>query len=137
MKEEFTLVSKMNPPKLALPRFVPFVLKGTFGAVWYDTEEKQYVIHCPKCHTPITYNTLKSAYLEMVLSDRHCCQGCRASITFEKDPGLIGMFLDFWYRMGKFPESDSWIEAVPQSQLNLWEKEIRAALNTAQIKGDG
>jgi hypothetical protein len=66
----------------------------------------------------------------MVWGDRQCCQGCRARNTFEKDPGLIGMLLDFWYRMGKFPESDSWLEGVPHAQLNLRGKEIRAGLNS-------
>jgi hypothetical protein len=129
------ITSKIS--KLVPSRYVPFVLKDTVLAVWYDNQEGQYVVLCPQCHEVISYRTLSVLYHEMVWGDRHCCQGCRARITFEKDPGLIGMFLDFWYRMGKFPESDSWIEAIPQPQLNLWEKEIRAALNTAQMKGDG
>jgi len=118
------------------PRYVPYALKGTILAVWYDCQENKYWVVCPKCHALIIYPSLDSLYHEMVWGDRQCCQGCRARITFEKEPGLIGMFLDFWYRTGKFPESDSWLEAVPQPQLNLWGKEIRAALNAAQMKGE-
>jgi hypothetical protein len=122
----------MNSPiaKLILPRYVPFVLKGTVLAVWYDSREEKYVVVCPKCHTLITYDSLDAIYHEMVCRDRQCCQGCRARITLEKDPGLTGLFLDFWYRTGKFPESDSWLEAIPQPQLNFWAKEIKAALKT-------
>jgi hypothetical protein len=121
-------------PKLVPSRYVPFVLKDTVLAVWYDNQKEQYVVLCPQCHEMISHRTLNALYHEMVLGDRQCCQGCRARITFEKDPGLIGMFLDFWYRTGNFPKSDSWIEAVPQPQLNLWGKKISAAINAIQIK---
>jgi hypothetical protein len=117
---------------MTLPRYVPFVLKDTVLAVWYDSQEDKYMVVCPKCHKLITCNSLDSLYHEMVWNGRQCCQGCRAKISFERDPGLIGMFLDFWYRTGKFPESDSWIEAVPQPQLNFWGKEIKAALQEGQ-----
>jgi hypothetical protein len=59
---------------------------------------------------------------EMVRSERKCCQGCRAKISFEKNPWLIGVFLDFWCRTGNFPESESWLAVVPQKQFNLWAK---------------
>jgi hypothetical protein len=124
-------------PKWIPSRYVPFVLKDTVLAVWYDNQKKQYVVLCPQCHEVISYRSLDALHREMVGSDRQCCQGCRAKITFEKDPGLIGMFLDFWYRTGEFPESDSWLEALPRSHFNLWGKEIKAALNAAVMKGDG
>ena len=104
---------------LTLPRYVPFVVKGTLLAVWYDSQKDQYVVLCPKCHGLIIYDKLGIVYREMVLSERKCCQGCRAKISFEQDPGLIGVFLDFWHRTGNFPESASWLEAIPQQQFNL------------------
>ena len=117
-------------------RYVPFVLKDTVLAVGYDPQKDQYAVLCPQCHEVILYRTLEALCREMVRSDRRCCQGCRARITFEKNPGLIGIFLDFWSRTGKFPESDSLLEAAPQPQLNLWQGEIRAALSAAKTKGD-
>ena len=104
---------------LTLPRYLPFVVKGTLLAVWYDSQEDQYVVLCPKCHGLIIYDKLGIVYREMVLSERKCCQGCRAKISFEQDPGLIGVFLDFWHRTGNFPESASWLEAIPQQHFNL------------------
>ena len=126
------VTSKSIPSK-----YVPFVLKDTVLTVGYDPQKEQYAVLCPECHEVILYRTLEALYCEMVRSDRRCCQGCRARITFEKDPGLIGIFLDFWHRTGKFPESDSWLEAVPQPQLNLWGKEIGAVLCAACMEGDG
>jgi len=113
------LVLSSDILNLAPPRYVPLVVKGTLLAVWYDTQEGQYVVLCPKCHRLITYDTLGIVYREMVLSERRCCQGCRAKISFEQNPGLIGVFLDFWCRTGNFPENASWLEDVPAQQLNL------------------
>jgi hypothetical protein len=107
---------------LTLPRYVPCVIKGTSLGVWYDNWEDQYRVLCPQCHCLIPCATIEIVYREMVLSERKYCQGCRAKISFEKNPRLIGVFLDFWCRTGNFPESESWIEAVPQKQFNLWAK---------------
>ena len=117
-----------NFSNLIPPRYVPFVLKDTVLAVWFDNREGKYAAVCPNCHEVISYCTLDALYREMVWSEQRCCQGCRARITLEKDPGLIGLFLDFWYRTGKFPESSSWIEAIPPHLLNVWQREIRASL---------
>lgn len=103
---------------LTLPRYVPFVVKGTSLAVWYDSQEGKYVIRCPKCQRLIGYDTLGIVYHEMVWSERKCCQGCRARISFEQNPGLTGAFLDFWHRTGHFPESTSWLEAFPRQKVN-------------------
>jgi len=109
-------------PKLTAPRHVPWLIKGTSLGVWYDTREDQYRVLCPRCHCWITYETIGVLYREMVLSERKCCQGCRAKISFEKNPRVIGLFLDFWCRTGNFPESASWLEALPREQFNLWAK---------------
>ncbi len=98
---------------LTLPRYVPMAVKGTLLAVWYDRHEEKYLVLCPNCSELVTYDTFDVFYRETVLSESKCCQGCRAGISFEQDPGLIGMFLDFWSRTGNFPESASWLEAVP------------------------
>ena len=86
------------------------------------------MVLCPRCHRLITCETFGIVYREMVWGARKCCQGCRAKISFERDPGLIGLFLDFWCRTGAFPQSAIWFGAIPQPQLNLWAKEIKAAL---------
>ena len=82
-----------------------------------------------------TYDTLDSLYHEFISSDRKCCQGCRARISFIKNPELVGLFLDFWYRTGAFPQSTSWLEAIPQAQFILWAKAIRAAFQREETQG--
>jgi len=104
---------------LTLPRYVPLAVKGTLLAVWYDSQEDQYLALCPECHELINCNTLGIVYREMVLGERKCCQGCRAKASFEQAPGLIGAFLDFWQRTGNLPESASWLDAISQQQFNL------------------
>ncbi len=108
--------------KLTPPRYVPWVIKGTSLGVWYDTQGDRYRVLCPQCHCLVTCDTIEIVYREMVLGERKCCQGCRAKIAFEKSPRLAGVFLDFWCRTGHFPESASWLAAVPQKHFNLWEK---------------
>ena len=104
---------------LTPPRYVPFI-KGRSLALWYDTQEKQFLALCPQCKSLVHYRTAGVAYREMVLSAGKCCQGCRARSSFEKSPGLIGPFLDFWCRTGRLPESASWLEEIPRRGFNLW-----------------
>jgi hypothetical protein len=123
-----------NALNLTLPRYVPLVVKGTLLAIWHDSERDQYLVLCPICHELILCDTLDIVYQEMVWSERKCCQGCRAKVTFQEDPGLIGVFLDYWLRTGNFPESASWLEAIPPEQYNLWAKAIPAALEADRKK---
>jgi hypothetical protein len=118
-KEQFNSVGSSAIPKLTFPRYVLLVIKDASLALWHDSQEDQYVVLCPKCRRLITYDALGVVYREIVLSERKCCHGCRAKISFEQDPGLIGVFLDFWSRTANFPESVSWLEAIPQQQLNI------------------
>lgn len=120
---------------LTLPRYMPFAVKGTLLAVWYGSQEDQYIVLCPKRHDLIICDTLGIVYREMVWSRHKCCEGCRAKVSFEQDPTLIGVFLGYWYRTGNFPESTSWLETIPPEQFTLWAKAIRAALEADLRKG--
>ena len=104
-------------------------------AVGHDLQTGQYFALCPQCRERIACDTLDGLYQELISCDRKCCQGCRARITLERNPGLVGLFLDFWYRTGTFPQSTSWLEAIPQTQFILWAKEIRAAFQREETQG--
>ena len=119
--------------KLTSPRFVAVLKEGTPLAVWYDNIEKRYVAVCRKCSETVSYESLNALYRELVTSDSKCCQGCRASTTFERNPSLIGLFLDFWCRRRVFPESSSWMEAVPPHPFGLRPKELEAAFEADEI----
>ena len=121
-KEQIILEVNPGIASLTAPRYVPWVIKGTSLGVWYDIREDQYRVLCPQCHCLVTCETIEIVYREMVMSERKCCQGCRAKISLGKNPRIIGVFLDFWCRTGNFPESSSWLAAIPEKQFNLWAK---------------
>jgi len=104
-------------------------------AVGHDLQSGQYFTLCPQCRERIACDTLAGLYHELIPNDRKCCQGCRARITLERNPGLVGLFLDFWCRTGTLPRSTSWLEAIPQTQFILWAKEIRAAFQSGETQG--
>jgi len=79
----------------------------------------------------ITYYSLDELYETLVWSEPQCCQGCRARIALLYCPRLVDMFLDFWCRTGEFPQSPSWVEAIPKQQCTMWAKEIQAGLEAA------
>jgi predicted RNA-binding Zn-ribbon protein involved in translation (DUF1610 family) len=72
----------------------------------------QYLWRCPECGETIRLSNKAAVYLA---EQAGRCQGCRAKATFQQKPGLIGFFLDFWARADAWPQSDSWMEAVPAS----------------------
>jgi hypothetical protein len=121
----------LKPPSL---RYLPFIGQAMSWAVWYDTQMGQYVALCPVCHQKVTYATAEALHRELKSGVNPGCQGCRAKRSFEQNPGLIGLFLDFWYRTGTFPQNPTWLEAIPSPQFNLWGREIRTYLEAEREK---
>ena len=113
------MVGNSDISTLTLPRYVPLVVKGPSLAVWFDSQKNQFIVLCPQCRRLVTYQTFDIAYREMVLSERKRCQGCRAKISFEKAPRLIGVFFDFWRRTGDLPESAAWFETYSREESDL------------------
>ena len=127
--------TEKNFLKSSSPRYLPFAGQAASWGVWYDTRKDQYLALCPVCRQQVTYATAEALHRELRGAMTAGCQGCRAKRSFEQNPGLIGVFLDFWYRTGTFPQSPSWLEAIPPSQFNLWGREIRAVLQPEQGPG--
>lgn len=65
--------------------------------------------NCPQCKRDIYFPNPLALGLAKQAGG---CQGCRAKATFEKNPGLIELFADFWDRTS-YPQSSSWTEVVP------------------------
>ena len=118
---------------LAPPRFAPCPSRGRAPAVWYDRDEDRFLAFCPRCRELIAYATLSALHHELVTGEKRCCQGCRARTSFEKNPGLIGSFLEFWRKTDSFPQSTSWLEGIPENMLTFWTREIRAALGIGKM----
>lgn len=76
-----------------------------------------YVWRCPRCGEDIQLPNL----LAVRLSNRAGgCQGCLAKSTFERNPWMVDVFLDFWIRTGHWPKSSIWMEAVmPASTVSV------------------
>ncbi len=82
-----------------------------------DLQTGEYLWRCPQCGEHIRFPNL----LALRLAERAGgCQGCRAKATFERNPGLIGLFLDFWARADAWPQSPSWMEAVPVPVITFY-----------------
>jgi len=75
-----------------------------------DLQTRGYLWCCIQCGELIRFPNLMALHLAEQAGG---CQGCRAKTTFERNPGLIGLFLDFWARADAWPQSFSWMEAVP------------------------
>lgn len=64
--------------------------------------------YCVQCKQPIYFPNPGALNLAKQAGG---CQGCRAKATFEKDPTLIALFLEFWGRTSP-PQSASWMKTV-------------------------
>jgi hypothetical protein len=116
---------------LTYPRYTLCATKDIPLSVWYDTQADTFVVICPVCRRLISYDSLQALWLAMVASERKCCQGCRARISLEHNPGLIGVYVDFWFRTRAWPQSPSWMEAIPAAHAGIWSEQLQAGLEAA------
>jgi hypothetical protein len=114
------------------PRFTPYSVIGASLAAWHDHHEDRYLVLCPTCHTLVAYDEELALYTEMVWSAHRCCQGCRTRDSFADNPGLVGAVLEVWRMTGEYPQSGSWVEAIPWCQFLVRGKQIEAALQAAK-----
>lgn len=75
-----------------------------------DPRTGEFLWHCPQCKEYIRVPNLMALRLAEQVGG---CQGCRARAAFERNPGLTSLFLDFWVRADAWPQSHSWMEAIP------------------------
>ena len=81
-----------------------------------DPRTQDYLWRCPQCGASIRL----AGELAVSLAQRAGgCQGCRAKTAFEGDHTLIGLYLDFWARTDAWPQSDSWLEAIPAGGISI------------------
>jgi hypothetical protein len=85
----------------------------------------------------VTYEAEDKLYLELVWSEYRCCQGCRARMSFADNPGLVGVVLDVWRTTGAYPQSASWIEAIPWYEYMARGQAIETALEAATAPAIG
>jgi hypothetical protein len=78
--------------------------------IYTDPQTGEYLWACPECGTFIRFHSLLAVQMAKQAGG---CQGCRARIILSQTPVLINAFLDFWTRTGAWPQSPSWMEALP------------------------
>ena len=76
----------------------------------------EFLWRCPGCGKTIH---LRNEVAVRLAEQAGGCQGCRAKATFERNPGLVGFFVDFWSRAGTWPQSDSWMQAVRGGGISI------------------
>ena len=75
-----------------------------------DPQTGEFLWKCPQCDEYIHLYTFWAIDLA---TQAEGCRGCRAKATLEMNPGLFDLFLDFWTRSNAWPQSHSWVEAIP------------------------
>ena len=53
------------------------------------------------------------------LEEESLCAGCRARALFESNPEMIGFAVDMWARLDSWPQSSTWMEAIPASGISV------------------
>ena len=69
-----------------------------------------YWWRCPQCGMFIRFSSLLAVQLAAQAGG---CQGCRVKAILKSNPALIVACLDFWTRTDAWPQSPSWMEAIP------------------------
>lgn len=83
---------------------------------YLDPQTGECLWRCPQCGELIRFGSQLAA---LQAERAGGCQGCRAKKTFEDNPGLIGFFLDFWAGADAWPQSHSWMAAIPASGISI------------------
>ncbi|MGD2040419.1 MAG: hypothetical protein PVH11_06315 [Anaerolineae bacterium] len=81
-----------------------------------DPKTQEYLWRCPQCGASIR---LASELAVSQVRRAGACQGCRAKAVLERNPALVGLYLDFWARADAWPQSDSWLEAIPVAGISI------------------
>jgi hypothetical protein len=84
-----------------------------------DPRTGEYLWRCPECGEIIR---LSGPTALCLVQRAGRCQGCRARATFKQNPGLTAFFLDFWARADAWPQSDSWMTAIPNCGVPVLRK---------------
>jgi DNA-directed RNA polymerase subunit RPC12/RpoP len=84
--------------------------------VYIHPHTGEFLWRCPDCGESISCQDLTE--LDQ-LRDDGACEGCRARELFERNPEMIGFAVDMWARLDSWPQSSSWMEAIPPSGISV------------------
>ncbi len=91
---------------------------------YIDPQTGEFLWRCPLCGESIRCQD----QLELdTLEEEVACEGCRAREIFETNPEMIGFAVDMWARADSWPQSSSWMEAIPPSGISVLGDNYRAS----------
>jgi hypothetical protein len=71
---------------------------------------------CPRCGQSLRF---KSQMEVNFAEQAGACEGCRAKAMFERTPEMIALLVVLWARSDAWPQSISWMEAIPSSGISI------------------
>ena len=81
-----------------------------------DPQTVEFLWRCPLCGETIR---LQSQTEVSQAEQAGGCEGCRAKATFQRTPEMIGLLVALWARSDAWPQSVSWMEAIPTSGISI------------------
>ena len=83
---------------------------------YIDPQTGEFLWRCPLCGESIRcQDQSQIVHLEYEAA----CKGCRARELFESSPEMIGFAVDMWARLDSWPQSSTWMEAIPLSGISV------------------
>jgi hypothetical protein len=79
-------------------------------------ETAEFLWRCPLCGQSLRFQTQAEVNLA---EQAGACEGCRAKAMFKRTPEMIGLLVALWARSDAWPESVSWMEAIPASGISI------------------
>jgi len=84
--------------------------------VYIDPQTGEFLWRCPLCGESIR---CQDQFEIDQLESEAACEGCRARELFESNPEIIAFAVDMWARMDSWPQSSTWMEAIPPSGISV------------------
>jgi hypothetical protein len=81
-----------------------------------DPQTGDFLWRCPRCGESIRLRSQMEVYRAEQVG---ACEGCRAKVVFERNPELISLYIMLWARSDAWPQSVSWMEAIPPSGISI------------------
>ena len=83
---------------------------------YIDPHTGEFLWRCPLCGESIRCQDQSDIDQ---LEEEAACEGCRARALFESNPEMIGFAVDMWARLDTWPQSSTWMEAIPPSGISV------------------
>jgi DNA-directed RNA polymerase subunit RPC12/RpoP len=83
---------------------------------YIDPQTGEFLWCCPLCWESIRCQD--QSEIDQ-LEEEAACEGCRARELFESNPEMIGFAVDMWARTDSWPQSSTWMEAIPPSGISV------------------